>query len=710
MRAREDWALAIVLLAAAYFSFGELLPTGLRAAAIMPFLELAFGAVVLAVAGWATATLCALRSTGGNFALNVGIGQIVLVTWLYLRSMLSLATTEVAGVALPVTRIEIYVLIATLAWLARRKAGTPSCASAIPAAAWVALAIFLVAQRSLPREVMISTDPTLHMFLASQIMRLGVVPFSLGAWGPDDFAYPAGFAALCSVWTWVAGAAVQDVVASQPQLQSLFALLAIGSLAARLTSRHDRRLQWVTGFLALLLFFGFFPFTLTKPFYLLEKTGSISSLLLLLTTLALIVDGAYGPQSRARVAALLLAGAGVGFSAAVNPLAAVVPGTFYLGAIGKRLWEKRGEPGAAIGLAILHGAAPLAVVFADPYYIRRLLPTRLSVASGQIGNATGSGTPLLSDAASYAVDFFLTLQWLKPFLQTPFFGRTAWSIAPLLIGAALIWRLMPTAKRGQAALLLAMAPLPILALHFTFLPVGHALRFRGDFYLFAPYLLDSMVRFGYLWYMAIVMLALTLLCARAARLALGWVMCVLVATMLMIPVRGARDSLVNEVRMQPRHDRCFYLGCTTDDDRAVLRALGERYAAYVAAGGSTDFSAIPKILLPNRLENVQALWQQYDDAFIEKWLKPTGASIAVPFIDTFPAAFFFTKGSGDYSYHNYETYVCRKLDIAWLRQRNIRYMFVPVNRTGVCVDGLDTLLKQGRVLERSGEAYLVELF
>ena len=101
MRVRQDWALAIAMLAAAYFSFAELVPTGLRAPAILPFLELSAGAVLLAVAGWAVACLFALRVSAGNLALHVGLGQIVLVSWLYLRSLSSLLATQAVGVALP---------------------------------------------------------------------------------------------------------------------------------------------------------------------------------------------------------------------------------------------------------------------------------------------------------------------------------------------------------------------------------------------------------------------------------------------------------------------------------------------------------------------------------------------------------------------------------------------------------------------------------
>ena len=710
IRLREDGALLVATAAASLLSFAELLPAGLRNDAYGPFLQLCLGALVLAVAGWAVATLCAIRVADGNFALQIGIGQIALLSWVYLRSSASALATTFAGVALPVTRPEILLLIAGLAWFARKKSRLPSLASVMPGATWVAVAIFLIAQRELPRADMISSDPLQHAFFTSQVLRLGVVPFQLGMWGPADFHSPAGFAALCAVWNWVGGASALNAVASQPLLQSTLALLAVTSLAVGAVAHGDKRVLAVMGLVSLLLFFGFFPFSLTHPVYLLEKTGSISSLLLLLTTLTLSVVGGSGPQSRDRVLALLWAGAGVGMAAVVNPIAVVVPGLIYAGAVCKRLWEQRRQIGHVAGLGLLHGAAPAGLMFSDPYYIARLLTPHVPAPAAPPGAPPAPAESLLAAAAQYAESLFLTLQWTKPFLQTPYFGRTALSIVPLLLAFPLAWWLLGRDKRWPTLRPLILAPLPIIALEFTLLPWFHTLRFKGDLYLLEPYLFDSLVRFGYLWYMAVVILALALLCKRASALKLGLVLSVFLAVLVLVPVRSARDSLQNEVRMKPRFDRCFYLGCITADDRVVLRALGERYSAYVAAGGSLEFAAVPKVLLPNRLSRVTALWQQYPDSFIEMWLKPAGAAAAVPFASTFPAAFFYYKGSEEYNNDNYDAHVCRKLDIPWLREQNIRYLIVPANRADACVAGLDDLLRAGKVLVHSGNAALIELF
>ncbi len=709
------WLLLALGLAAAAV-FAELLPGGWRAAAMVSCLQLSLGAFCLALAGWSLIELGGLRWAQGNLALAIGIGQIVLLSWLYLRSAASALAEGRIGMALPVTRAELLVLIAAMAWAALRQGGLRQrlrgWAPGAGGALWIVVAVMLIAQRELPREDMVSSDPLLHLFYTAQILQRGGLPFHLGLWGPNDFGYAAGYAALCALWTWLGGGPPQNAVAGLPLLQSVLAVLALAALAARRVAPVDGRLALVGGFLALLLFFGFFPFTLIQSVYLLEKTGSISTLLLLLTTVALAVWGASGPPARPQTLALVLAGAGVGLSAAVNPTAVFVPGALYACAIGKRLFEPSGPFTGRAGLALALAAVPLVVALTEPYYLLKLWLHRPSAPfdfePAVVAKAADPSVGV--EAGRYAVELLVSLQGIKPFLQTPYFGRTAWSTVPLLVALSLIWRLLPKVQRGPTWRLILLLPVPVLALEFTLLPLFHALRTRGDlFYLLGPYLFGAIVRFGYLWYLAIVLLALTLLLQRAGALRWGLVLAVLLATLAAAPLHRARDSLANEVRMKPRLDRCFYFGCITADDRVVLRALTQRYADYVTAGGSLDAAAVPRILLPNAPHEFPAVGDRFPDAFIEKWIKPVGAAAFVPFVETFPAAFFYYKGSDDYSNANYRDHVCRTLDRAWLRARNIRFLFVPVNRTNACVAGLDALLGSEAVLLRSGEAALIEL-
>jgi hypothetical protein len=700
---------------AAITTFAELLPGGWRPAALAPCLQLSLGAFCLALAGWSITELVGLRWALGNVALSIGIGQLAAMSWLYLRSVASALAEVLTGIALPVTRGEIVLLIAFLVGAAARKRG--GCLGRLKAspsgALWIVVAILLIAQRELPREDMVSSDPLLHLFYTAQILRLGVVPFHLGTWGPNDFGYAAGYAALCAVWTWLGGGPPQNAVAGLPLLQSVLAVLALAALAARRVAPQDLRLAVVGGFLALLLFFGFFPFTLIKSVYLLEKTGSISTLLLLLTTVALSVFGGRGPPDRPQAAALVLAGAGVGLSAVVNPTAVFVPGAIYACAIGKRLFERQGPLRRRLGRALLLAAVPSMLAMTEPYYLLKLWLHRPSAPFDfePPVAATAAGPTVWVEAGRYAADLLFTLQWTKPFLQTPYFGRTALSALPLLVAVPLIWRLLPQAQKGPILRWIVLLPVPVIALEFTLLPLFHALRARGDlFYLLGPYLWGAIVRFGYLWYMAVLLLALTLLLHRASSARAGLVLCVLGAALAAVPLHRARDSLTNEVRMKPRLDRCFYLGCITADDRVVLQALERRFADHVAAGGSLDFSVVPKILLPNAEHQFPGVWQEFPNDFIEKWIKPTGAAAFVPFVATFPAAFFYYRGSDDYANANYEAHVCRTLDIPWLRQRNIRYLFVPVHRNKACVAGLDSLLASEAVLVRSGDAALVQLY
>lgn len=699
-RLHEDKVFWTLLIAAAIFSFFELIPNGVRSEAIGPFLGLTFGAIILTMAGWAVSVLCDLRFATANCALQIGIAQVVLLVWVYLRSVLSAVFERLAGSAIPVSQFELLLLIGALVWLAHRKRSIRTFARIMPGFLWVVVAIFLISQRELPREIMLSSDPDQHLFFTAQILKFGVVPFHLAEWGPSDFQYPAGFAALSALWSWLGAVTVPNAVTIQPLLQTLLSLLAIASIAARVMANKELRLEIASGYFVLVLFFGFFPFTLTSAHFGLEKTGSISSMLLLVTTLVLAAEGGFGPRPRPRVPALLLSGAGVGLSALINPVAVIVPGVVYGASLLKVLWEIRPSAASVCRSILLCVAPPLMVILADPYYAYRFVLQRtLEVPPVPAGIVVPQGS-FVSDALARATELFITFDWTRPFLLLPYFGRYVISVFIIATTISALLLLLPRERRYPALRLMALGPLLVIVLEFALLPVFFGIRSKGDFYLLEPYFAEALARFAYLWYLSILVLALAQLFKRLTPFPYGAALCVLLVTVVMIPVRSARDRLPNEVKMQPRFDRCSSLGCVYEDDRIVLSALRDKFDEYVSRGGSSDFRAIPKVLLPN----APLVFGR------ESWIMPTGASRGLPMVPTFPAAFFYYKGSPDYSYQSYLDHVCLKLDIPWLKERNIRYLFVPTDRKKVCLAGLEALLREGNVLVRSGNSALIELF
>jgi hypothetical protein len=74
-----------------------------------------------------------------------------------------------------------------------------------------------------------------------------------------------------------------------------------------------------------------------------------------------------------------------------------------------------------------------------------------------------------------------------------------------------------------------------------------------------------------------------------------------------------------------------------------------------------------------------------------------------------PVAFFYGRGSPLWSYENYLTRVCQQFDREWMRQHNIRYLFIPSSNPG-CLRGRDRVLAESTVLFERDGAKVVALF
>lgn len=700
LQSANNKAFVALLLGGTVVSFHELFFGSLRAEALEPFLSLVLGAATLAAAGWALASLGGIRIAYGNSALQIGIGQIALIVWLYLRSAINFASQQLADVAAPVTRAELVLMIVALIWLAHRKRRIQTTLRLVPGFLWIVIALFIISQRDLPREVMPSSDPDQHLFFATQILKLGAIPFQLAEWGPLDFQYPAGYAAICAVWSWLGFSTSANVVMIQPLLQTILALFAIASIAAERLVASDLRLDLAVGYFVLTIFFGVFPFTLTHDSFYLEKTGSISSLLLLVTTFSLIAEVSWGANIRSKLAAHALSGAGVGLSALVNPLALVVPGIAYTAGFLKQIWRQNRSALGILGIALIYLAVPLAIVLADPYYIARFFATRPFGAPPVSTNFVVPTFNFFGDALYRFLELLRTFDWVRPFLLLPFFGRFFVSIVVIPATIALLLWLLPRERRQSVLRLIAVGPLLAVGFELIALPIAYALRSKGDLYLLEPYLIAALARFAYVWYLGILFCLTVVAFGKASAYKRGPTIFVLIFTLFMIPIRSVRDRLPNEVDMRNRLDDCGMLGCLHDDDRVVLQTLSENYKNYDPKDGAGTPRTLPKVLIANApLEFGR-----------ERWIMPTGAARSIATKTDVPAAFFYYKGSVDYSYENYMEHVCNKLDIEWLRERNIKFLFLPTERKNVCVADLDSLLNGKNVIHQSGRSLLLKLF
>ena len=153
---------------------------------------------------------------------------------------------------------------------------------------------------------------------------------------------------------------------------------------------------------------------------------------------------------------------------------------------------------------------------------------------------------------------------------------------------------------------------------------------------------------------------------------------------------------VQPMHLAPRHSYCGSMGCVNATDIEVVKKL----EALVADGEIPLLKGkLPRVLIPNVLVN----------AGIERWVFPTGASRYLAMADALPVAFYYYQGDSDYSTESYKRHVCERFDRDWLEKEGINYVFLPAERVGTCIAGLESLHTTDTVILESGNSSLVRL-
>ncbi len=137
----------------------------------------------------------------------------------------------------------------------------------------------------------------------------------------------------------------------------------------------------------------------------------------------------------------------------------------------------------------------------------------------------------------------------------------------------------------------------------------------------------------------------------------------------------------------------------TSDDLAVIRRIEGLFREYREAGRSLDYHEIPRILILNEALVVRD----------KIWLFPRGASRILPLYDVFPVSFFYYQGMSLFSYENYMRHVHDTFDVEWLLENNIRYLFIPSDRGGAVIEGLDAIIENGKVLFEENDCMFIEI-
>ena len=639
--------------------------------------RLLLAALALAAIGAASLRSLDLLASGtGRLFLCVAAGQLVLFLYVYARSALQAALP-----APPLGVLELgIVVVAALAylWLTRP---LPRAKIAPRALAWPAIELALlaavclvVADRELPRLVMLSSDPDTHAYLARQVELLGAIPWR----GEAGFGYPGGTAALGFIWAKLAQIDVRDSVTALPLLQSFLAALMLGEALSTRTRSPSVRL--VVTLTCIGITAAGFLIPLYWQYSHMEGAGRQMAIGIAAIMGALLLSAGPSREVDRKLAPVLLASL---FALAVlNPISVVVPAILAVGWIVYQAIAHRRISWWVLALATL----PLLLLL-DPYYFRMF--TDLGPPNPKITVSDRLQVKSLQEILSAWRDHYAG----NPLRVAP----GGWTMGPAqalplfaaLLATILGLRLMlrPAVRvRAHVVVAVGLIVLALLAAEGLFAGLANDRRF----YLLAPYYAFTLGQLKILLITA--MAGGVILLGRAQRL--NALRLAIPAILMVLVVRlGMHEA--QRFTLDPRADYCGSMGCAGPDDIAVIT----RFEAMLRQSHGADLSALPRILVPNSVH----------DTPNEDWVFPVTGARALPFYDVPPVAFFYYQGDDDYTTEAYKTHVCRRFDRDWLAAQGIGYVFLPTARGAACMDGMEQLPATDEILVRSGDSYLIRL-
>jgi hypothetical protein len=659
----------------------------------------------------------------------VAVGQLGAVCWLVLRSGLHEVSVRWAGLSIPVTGLEVVLLLmAALGSLALElrpygsRVATPSGTQWRVRAVQLASFVFLIALiclavgfREMPRISALSSDPDNHAFWASMVMRLGVVPWDQGVLGQGPFGYPCGYAALNACWCTLSGISVIDAVTIQPVLQFLFGCLVISALAPWCITRTRSPLMAVPGTHVLLaalfvmtVYWIALPYGVQRDRFFGEGAARLSATMLTALMLMSWLAPLNAPlHSRERIVRLSVVSASLAVVLLINPITAAVAAIPAL-AVGldecRRIVMRRWLPaGSAVPLAFVIMAVTgfSAIAASDPYFGERVVGRR-TIAPVQAAVTNDAPVPAAPDSrplfevpdASIAPLFSPTqlLSYSRAGISAPTSIRVAWGLA--LIASLAAW-----ISRSPARALRWLAIFPALAMfHFIALCIPPRTGGSIPIYLIQPYAIDAANQMG----------AVAAFCAFGVAFAFivqldhAWQRAVVAAVAVGLAWIGQASaaSAGDGFIMRPRVTRLDgNMGVPTASELEVIRYWNRYAAGAMRKVEAATYAEAPKILI---LGNPR-------DRGIEQWVFPVGGGRLLPLESPMPVAFFYGHGGGDWNYQNYLDHVCRTFDVEWLLARNVQYVFIPADARACIAVGESDRNARFKTLYRSGPAALLQI-
>ena len=639
---------------------------------------LVLAALAIGVVGAASLRLLGFAAGGKpRLFLSVVAGQLALMLYVYVRSALHAVVA-----VLPLSGLELALAVSAAAIYLWRQKSRSMRRIGRRTAAWLAIEFALlavvcvvVADRELPRVVMLSSDPDVHAFFARQLELLGGLPW----FAQEQFDYPGGTAAIGFVWAKLSLLDVRNALTALPLLQSYLAALLLGeALAVRVRAPVDRLLLMLTvlGVTAAGFLIPFYA-----NYYHMEGTGrQIAIATAALLPALLVGEGRRAFTADRRLAPLLLASL---FALAVlNPISVVVPALLSIAYIGSFAFARRHVSWWTVALLAV---PPLLLL--DPFYFHLLT-----------GQAPPTSKITLSEALRIKPAYEIWTAWWQhwPSQWWRFFAGSG-AMGPgqsrplfaVFLGSLLMLRAAAsrTVRPRLAVVIAACIAIAALATTNGLFAALHDDR-RG--YLLAPYYAFALGQFKIL---LVTLLAGSIVLIGITRRWKRWQLVALVALMVVAVHVGM--PLAQRYTLAPRYGYCGSLGCASADD---LRVISHFQAMMERPGADAAFRSA-RILVPNSVHHTRN----------EDWVFPVAGARALPFYDVPSVAFFYYQGDDDYTTANYEEHVCRKFDRQWLKAQAIGYVFLPSARDAACLQGMEHLPMSEQVLVQSGNSYLLRL-
>jgi hypothetical protein len=641
----------------------------------------------------------------------LAIGQISLMTYLLIRSAVSGGVYYFFGLQAPVTTIEISALGLLGIWLISQRAthlaiNRPSPSRVINLIAVLICCLGPVVLRELPRTLPLSSDPDQHTFWASQIVRLGIIPWDQGILGIGSFGYPAGFAAVNSIWISFSGLSAVEIVTMQPQIQFLLALLLCSAAAeiliqrsqvstnAQLLQRNSDSAVLFTALGLILIYWLVLPYGLQNERIHGEGTARLScSLLVAVITLIWVSSAHYLRSYHALFFLVLTALVSLALITTINPIAAA--GSIFLTSIIVIRALGIGLKRAGFTLCAVSCLVSIFILYVilagDPYIFKIALNSLMSI----LNKAQPSQAAIDSGAVRMALDSNAALKWLSPAeLYSLLFSGTeqlkslvSWRLA-LVIVAFAIWVLtsVQTAARWLIALVICSFTLWLSA----------SVHGGGDAtspaYLIKPYIYEAALQNGAILLFIALTPPLYLIGHHLGSRAASSIVLVLVAVGVFRPLshRGNDRSAFN---LTPRECGTKNSNCLSVAETLALDFLSLHTNEIRARYPDLTYATAPKVLILGSPVSRGP----------ERWVFPSGLARVAPNYSALPVAFFYGRGSPDWNYENYQARVCKNLDLDWLRRRNVRFILVGKREPGCMrrkremIKGLTTLFEMDGV-------------